>query len=130
MTTTIDRDAVRQGDRITWRTINGGHEASGEVQWATREAVHVLIPGHGIYPVEWARVESHERPGPDLSALETFATFGGGRFADGPFAVYARWSPDKPEYVTRGHDRESAERTARRLAADGARVHVSLDTCG
>lgn len=64
------------------------------------------------------------RPNPDLSGMDVPG------FTDGPFAVYARWSSDRPEYVTRNHDRESAERAARRMAEDGARVHVSLDTCG
>lgn len=58
--TETNRDAVTAGDSITWRTRNGGHEARGVVLWATRDAVHVEVPGRGIYPVEWARVETHE----------------------------------------------------------------------
>ena len=56
--TTINRNSVSEGDVITWRTRNGGHEARGIVQWATRNAVHVDIPGRGIYAVEWPRVET------------------------------------------------------------------------
>jgi hypothetical protein len=58
--TTINRNSVSEGDVITWRTRNGGHEARGTVQWATRDAVHVEIPGRGIYAVEWPRVETIE----------------------------------------------------------------------
>lgn len=57
-TAAIDRNAVQAGDSVTWRTRNGGHEASGVVLWATRDAVHVEIPARGIYAVEWARVET------------------------------------------------------------------------
>ena len=64
------------------------------------------------------------RPNPDLSGMDIPG------FMDGPFAVYARWRNDRPEYVARNHGRESAVRAAERMAAEGARVHVSLDTCG
>lgn len=59
-TATMNRDQVAAGDLITWRTRNGGHEARGRVLWATRDAVHAEIPGRGVYPVEWARVETIE----------------------------------------------------------------------
>ena len=57
----VSRDAVQAGDSVTWRTRNGGHEATGNVLWATRDAVHVEIPQRGIYAVEWERVETVTR---------------------------------------------------------------------
>lgn len=45
-----------------------------------------------------------------------------------PFAVYVQY--ERGETVTRNLDLAAAEAMADRFAAEGKRVHVSLDTCG
>lgn len=45
-----------------------------------------------------------------------------------PFAVYERC--ERGEIVTRNQTLAGAEAMADRLAAEGRKVHVSLDTCG
>jgi len=45
-----------------------------------------------------------------------------------PFAVYVRY--ERGEVVTRNLSLAAAEAMADRCAAEGLKVHVSLDTCG
>ncbi len=45
-----------------------------------------------------------------------------------PFAVYVQY--ERGEVVSRNLDLAAAEAMADRVAAEGRRVHVSLDVCG
>lgn len=47
-----------------------------------------------------------------------------------PYAVYIKAAGATREYVTRNHSHESAHQIAERERAEGARVSISIDTCG
>jgi len=51
-------------------------------------------------------------------------------YPHGPYAVYAYFPATCRELVQRNQTPEGAARSAEGLAAQGCRVHVSLDTCG
>jgi hypothetical protein len=58
----VDRNAVRRGDTITYVNVAGDGEASGQVEFATASAVHILTAGERgpRYPIDWRRVTGHQ----------------------------------------------------------------------
>lgn len=57
--TRIDPDTAAKGDTITYRHLARPPELlTGEVTYATRDAVHVIRGGYG-YAVDWRRVTGH-----------------------------------------------------------------------
>lgn len=70
----------------------------------------------------------HETGAPDVARWIPPATLD--RFPLGPYAVHAYFPRTRREYTARNHLPETAARCASELAAHGADVHVSVDTCG
>ena len=57
--TGLDRDAVRDGDTITYVSHAGDRELSGRVEYATADAVHVTRD-RLTYAIAWSRVTGHQ----------------------------------------------------------------------
>ena len=70
--TGLDRDAVRDGDTITYVSHAGDRELSGRVEYATANAVHVTRD-RLTYAIAWSRVTGHQ---PKADEPEPWATSG------------------------------------------------------
>jgi hypothetical protein len=56
----VNRNVVHGGDTITYTSVVGGDpELTGRVEYATRDACHVVTPGGGHYAIAWRRVTGH-----------------------------------------------------------------------
>jgi hypothetical protein len=61
----VDPDTVHVGDTITYLDSTGWCELTAEVEYATRDAVHIIVRSLR-YPIAWVRVLSHT-PKPDTT---------------------------------------------------------------
>jgi hypothetical protein len=62
LATRVDPDAVHGNDAVTYTALSGTRELTGRVEWATRDAVHVIRIQYGYavgYAVAWERITAH-----------------------------------------------------------------------